>query len=152
VAAVTLTPDDLNPFLDSPIPVERAVLMIEDAIAIAATVAPCIATDAFTKESAARAIIRGAILRWHVAGNGSTSTQQAGPFAQGMTTPRKGMFWPSEITDLQALCSTGGSGAFSIDTLGTSSIHAEICSLTAFGANYCSCGADLTLAYPLYEV
>lgn len=151
MAAVTLTPDDLNPFLDSPIPVERAVLMIEDAIAIAATVAPCIATDAFTKVSAAKAIIRGAILRWHIAGNGSTTTQQAGSFSQTMSTPRKGMFWPSEITDLQALCSTGGSGAFSIDTVGTGSIHADICSL-GFGATYCSCGADLTLGYPLYEV
>jgi hypothetical protein len=151
VAAVALTPDDLNPFLDSPIPVERAVLMIQDAIAIAATVAPCIASDDFTKASAAKAIIRGAILRWHEAGSGSTTTQQAGPFLQGMSTPRKGMFWPSEITDLQALCSSGSSGAFSIDTIGSGSIHADICSLS-FGALYCSCGADLTLAYPLYEV
>lgn len=153
MAAVTLTPDDLNPFLDSPMPVERAYLMITDAVAIAATVAPCIMNDDFSKADAARAIIRGAVLRWHAAGSGATTTQQAGPFAQGMTTPRKGMFWPSEITDLQSLCSSGSSsGAFSIDTIGTSGpLHADICSVN-FGALYCSCGAVLTQSYPLYEV
>jgi hypothetical protein len=37
--------------------------------------------------------------------------------------------------------SSGGSGAFSVDTVGSGfSGHADICALT-FGALYCSCGA-----------
>lgn len=43
------------------------------------------------------------------------------------------------------------SGVFSIDTFAAGSGHADICAIN-FGAGYCSCGYDLTLAYPLYEV
>lgn len=43
------------------------------------------------------------------------------------------------------------SGAFSVDVFNLTGNHAEICAL-AFGAAYCSCGADLTnYEYPLYE-
>lgn len=41
------------------------------------------------------------------------------------------------------------SGAFSIDTLGASTVHQPWCSLN-FGATYCSCGADIA-GYPIYE-
>jgi hypothetical protein len=42
-------------------------------------------------------------------------------------------------------------GAFSVDVFNLTANHAEICAL-AFGALYCSCGADLTnYEYPLYE-
>lgn len=41
------------------------------------------------------------------------------------------------------------SGAFSIDTLGVSSVHLPWCSLN-LGAAYCSCGADIA-GYPIYE-
>ncbi len=37
---------------------------------------------------------------------------------------------------------SGEAGAFTVDTLGVSSIHAAWCSLN-FGATYCSCGADI---------
>ena len=40
-------------------------------------------------------------------------------------------------------------GAFSIDTVGSSSTHLPWCSLN-FGATYCSCGADIA-GYPIYE-
>lgn len=44
------------------------------------------------------------------------------------------------------------SGAFSLDMAGGyGPIHSPYCSLY-FGALYCSCGADLTLDGPLYEV
>lgn len=47
---------------------------------------------------------------------------------------------------------TGNGGAFAIDTVSTGlMVHSIICSLN-FGANYCSCGANLTLGWPLYEV
>jgi len=43
------------------------------------------------------------------------------------------------------------SGAFTLDMAPGGGIwHAPVCSLH-FGALYCSCGADLTLAGPLYE-
>ena len=45
---------------------------------------------------------------------------------------------------------TETSGAFTIDTLGTTSIHQPWCSLN-FGGTYCSCGADIA-GYPIYEL
>lgn len=43
-------------------------------------------------------------------------------------------------------------GAFTVDVFNLTGNHADICAL-AWGALYCSCGADLTdYAYPLYEV
>jgi hypothetical protein len=44
---------------------------------------------------------------------------------------------------------TGGSGAFSVDMLGTSAAHLAWCSLM-MGANYCSCGVDIA-GVPIYE-
>lgn len=42
-----------------------------------------------------------------------------------------------------------GGGAFDIDTVSTTRIHRDICSLN-LGALYCSCGADIA-GYPIYE-
>jgi hypothetical protein len=158
VAAVQLVPEDLEPFAEIPRP--KALAMIEDVLAMAATVAPCLfeATLIEAKERAARAILRGAILRWHDAGNGAVQTTQTSvdDYSRSQTVDtrgsRRGLFWPSEITDLQKLCADAGSGgAFTIDFAPGSAIqHAPICALY-FLANYCSCGADLTLAGPLWE-
>lgn len=154
MAAVQLAPDDLAPFAS--IPDEKAQAMIEDALALAARVAPCITSETFEYAAAARAILRGAILRWHEAGTGALQQQTAGPFGQSFDNrqQRKSMFWPSEIEQLQDLCrtSTESSGAFTVDSVPTASTgHADICALN-FGAAYCSCGAVLTNLYPLYEV
>ena len=100
---------------------------------------------------AVMAIMRGAIMRWNDAGSGARSSQTAGPFGETIdtTVPRRGMYWPSEITSLQAICSGGvKSGAFSVDTATYGLIHASTCSLN-FGATYCSCGADIA-GFPLY--
>lgn len=152
MAAVTITPADLAPF--ATIPVAKANAMIEDAVAMAALVAPCILTAEFEYATAAKAIIRGAILRWHEAGTGALQSQQVGPFGQTLDTrqQRRGMFWPSEIEQLQELCKGVDPGAFSVDTApayGTL-VHADSCALR-FGAVYCSCGAVLTGLLPLYE-
>lgn len=149
--ALTLTPDDLTPFAD--IDDGKAIAMIDDAMAMAALVAPCILGDDLTesKVAAARALIRGAILRWHDAGTGAFTQQSAGPYQVSVDNrnPRKGMFWPSEITQLQQLCSSGQSGIFSVDTVGLPATqHADTCALR-FGATYCSCGADIA-GFPLY--
>ena len=40
-------------------------------------------------------------------------------------------------------------GAFSLDTVGSTDLHLPWCSIY-FGADYCSCGADIA-GYPIYE-
>ncbi len=143
MAAVEVTVDDLTPFAD--IDPAKASAMIDDAVALAARVAPCILTEDFEHAGAAKAIIRGAILRWNEAGTGAMSQVTTGPFGATVDTrvARRGMFWPSEITDLQKLCqASGGGGAFAVDTVSTSASHADTCSLN-FGTDYCSCGAVL---------
>ena len=148
--AVVVTRADLAPFAS--IDDAKADVMIADATAMAALVAPCILTEEFEFDAAAKAIIRGAILRWNDAGSGAFSQTTTGPFGATVDTrsPRRGMFWPSEITDLQKLCASSSGGAFSIDTApGTYSSHAEACSLN-FGATYCSCGVDIA-GFPLFE-
>ncbi|MGP4054284.1 hypothetical protein ACTWP6_05585 [Mycobacterium sp. 4D054] len=111
-----LTPADLANF--ATIPTAKAAEMIEDALAMAAVVAPCITADGFAHRAAAKAIVRGAILRWHEAGTGAAVTQSSQSYSQTLDTrqPRKGMFFPSEIGQLQKLCRAGDDGgAFSID-------------------------------------
>ena len=113
---------DLAPFAS--IADDKAQAMIEDATAMAALVAPCLDSSVISdlsesKANAVRAILRGAVLRWHEAGTGALSQQSAGPFAQTIDTrqERRGMFWPSEIEQLQRICAgTLKSGAFQIDT------------------------------------
>jgi hypothetical protein len=105
--AVELTPDDLAPFAS--IEEEKAQAMIDDALALAARVAPCILDDDFEFEDAGRAIIRGAILRWNDQGSGAVPHLQAGPYLMQPQTnqPRRSLFFPSEITELAALCDAG---------------------------------------------
>jgi hypothetical protein len=152
MAAANLVPADLEPF--ATIEPSKAQAMIDDALALAAVVAPCILTDTFAHEAAAKAILRGAILRWHEAGTGAIQSQTTGPFSMTVDTKqvRRGMFWPSEIDDLRRLCTGDTSGAYAIDTLTTMTgiVHADTCALN-FGATYCSCGAVLTQNLPLYE-
>ena len=102
-----LTTDDLLPF--ATIDEAKAQAMIDDAEAMAVLAAPCIAAVGFTNSAAVKAILRGAVLRWNEAGTGALQAQTAGPFGQTLDTrqERRGMFWPSEITQLQGLCSSG---------------------------------------------
>jgi hypothetical protein len=150
VAAVTLTPEDLEPF--ATISEAKAEAMITDALAMAARVAPCILDEDFEYADAAKAILRRAIIRWHEAGSGAAVQQTAGPFSQTIESkPSRGLFWPSEIEQLQELCQAEQtSGAFTVDGICAATIHADVCSLN-FGALYCSCGADIA-GYPLWEV
>lgn len=151
MAAVILTPTDLEPFAD--IPEAKAEAMIADVMAMAARVAPCIIEADFGYPEAARAILRGAVLRWHEAGSGTLSQQSVDDYSQTVDTrqQRRGMFWPSEIQQLQELCKGEDTGVYAIDTVTTTVTHADICAVN-FGANYCSCGAVLTGGWPLYEV
>jgi hypothetical protein len=146
-----LNVDDLAPF--ATIDAAKAEAMIEDAEAMAVLAAPCITAGDFSYVAAVRAILRGAVLRWNDSGSGALQAQTAGPFGQTLDTrqQRRGMFWPSEIEQLQGLCRTETSGAFAIDTApGSGSAHVPWCSLL-LGATYCSCGADIA-GVPIYEV
>jgi hypothetical protein len=113
-----IAPADLANF--TTIPAAKAAAMIEDALGMAAVVAPCITADGFAHRRAAKAILRGAILRWNEAGNGAATTKTAGIYGQTVDTrhPRKGMFFPSEIEQLQKLCraddDTGGAFAINL--------------------------------------
>ena len=155
---VTLTPEDLAPFAPG-IPPDKAQAMIDDALALAAVIAPCILEPDFPYDDAAKAIIRGAVLRWEAADTGAVTSQTAGPFAVQIdsTVRRYGMYTPTEIEQLQALCklyngNTGG-GAWGYDTIPTGTVqqHDEACCKTFFRNHECSCGANLTKSgRPLY--
>jgi hypothetical protein len=140
-------------------------LMVAGANARAARVAPCLTwTGTPAEEPApttdqlaeAKLILVGAVKRWAESGSGAVSQQTAGPFGMSVDTRQRTGFnlWPSEINALQDICASGttsSSGAFSITPSGGTSAHMPWCSLM-LGANYCSCGADLTnYQYPLYE-
>ena len=150
--AVVFTIDDLTPFAH--IEAMKAQAMIDDAMATAALYAPCILDDGFVHAAAAKAIIRAAILRWNDVGSGAFTSEQTGPFSATVDTrvARRSMFTGAEIDDLRKLCAEAPSGAFDIDTISSSWLwfHADVCSLV-FGANYCSCGADIA-GFPLWEV
>jgi hypothetical protein len=149
VAAVTLTPADLEPF--AVIDEVKAQAMIDDTLARAARLAPCILDEDFAYPDAAKAILRGVVLRWNESGTGITTTQTAGPYGMTVDTKTTPRFWPTEIQELQGMClGTEGTGAFTVDMVGCGVVHADICSMY-FGATYCSCGADIA-GFPLWEV
>lgn len=159
--AEIITTDDLPAAVQS---AELVETMVAGANAKASRVAPCLGwadedadhpapTEAQLAE--AKLVLIGAIKRWVEAGSGALSTQQAGPFGMALDTRQKSSgynLWPTEITALQDICKgdEDSSGAFSVDTVGCATTHADICALN-FGANYCSCGADIA-GFPLYEV
>lgn len=154
--AVQISTEDLAPF--ATIADDKAEAMIADALALAKQIAPCIAQDEFAYADAAKAVIRGAILRWNEAGTGALAQRTAGPYSEVLDTrqTRRAMFWPSEIEQLQSMCASSASGAFAVDTApgatvgGAVIVHSDICALN-FGADYCSCGAILTQGLGLYE-
>lgn len=154
-----LTEDDLSPFAQ--IQSEKAIEMINDATALAVLAAPCLANEDDLddgQKAAVKAILRGAILRWNEVRAGALMSENAGPFGQSFdngNNRRSGMFWKSEIDQLQSVCrlEAEASGAFAVDTYYTASsvTHADVCSVN-FGAEYCSCGADLSMTSPLWEM
>lgn len=153
-----ISSDDLTIFAD--IDGDKTDAMIADAVAQAVLVAPCLAVEDDLDEiylPAVKSVLRAAILRWNEAGTGALSQQTAGPFSMAVDTrqQRRSLFWPSEIEQLQRICqaiSGDDAGIFSIDTAPSCTTqHAEVCAIN-FDADYCSCGAVLTLAGPLWEL
>ena len=92
---------------------ESIELMIDGANAIAARVAPCLASDDPSPSDdqivEARLILLGMIARWVEAGSGAVQQQTAGPFSMMVDTRQKSSGyrpWPSEVNDLQTICQT----------------------------------------------
>lgn len=104
-----ITPEDLTPFGE--IDKEKAKQLIADAEAMAKLVAPCLKEQEFRDDEdlmgAAKAILRGAILRKNDAGTGVVANASAGNFQIGTDTrsqQSKTFYWPSEIAQLRELC------------------------------------------------
>jgi len=139
---------------------EMVEVMVAGANARATRVAPCLASidpaPSADLLAEAKLVLIGAVKRWVEAGAGALQSQTAGPYGLTVDTRQRTGYnlWPSEIEQLQELCrdaTTASSGAFSITPSGATPNHMPWCALL-LGANYCSCGADLTAgAYPLYE-
>lgn len=146
----------------------QAELWVDGANAQGARVAPCLAADAVPAATddqlaEARMILVGAVSRWAAAGAGAFSQITTGPFGVSTDTRQRGGYrlWPSEIEQLQDICGGSAAGAFSVDTVGDSTVHSETCSANTYvddtgvivygGAPYCTCGADIA-GYALYEV
>lgn len=154
--AVSLTPADLAPF--ATIETAKAEALIEDAVARAARIAPCIRDAELSQDhaAAAKAILRGAILRRNEAGSGAATMQAAGPFSQQVDTrsTSRVLLFPSEISELEGICrdhnGDSTSGAYTVDMAGGTFLdqHADWCALN-FGANYCDCGANIA-GYPIF--
>ena len=134
----------------------KAAAMIADALALAARVAPCITSSDFAFPDAAKALIRGAVLRWNEAGTGAVQSQTTGPYGVTIDTkqPRRSMFWPSEISDLRDMCSASGpDAAFSVEpgvqtfTAG----HASVCPAVTGGACLCGALSSYNLGIPTTE-
>lgn len=112
---------DLIPFIEGDVNEDKLSAMIEDAMALAVKAAPCMASDDFVYGAAAKAVLRGAILRWNDSGSGAMSahTMAAGTYSESSTFDtrqvRRTLFWPSELEELQSLCGETRKSAFSID-------------------------------------
>ncbi len=158
MAEPLLTPADLVPFVPDIDP-GKAQEMIDDVLALAGLAAPCLDDEGLDpkKAAAAKAILRGAVLRWNEAGQGGrtqvTSTALGFQHSESFdnSTPRRSLLWPSEIAQLQKICATGGGRrAWSYDTAGGGGLqHAETCAIN-LGASFCDCGAILTGSGPLW--
>lgn len=94
----------------------------------AVRVAPCLLVEPTAEQLAeARLLLLGTLKRWAEAGAGALTqrSQTAGPFNQSEsydTRQRTGYnLWPSEISELQAICLSGAEddGAFTVDMTGS---------------------------------
>lgn len=127
--SVLITVEDLLPFLDGEVNEVRAQAMIDDALALATKAAPCLGAARITDlddvgRAAAKAVLRGAILRWYdFSGSGALASHSmaAGPYSETQTfdnrQTRRTLFWPTEIEELQSICAGEQdiTGAYSID-------------------------------------
>jgi len=131
---VIITVDDLRAY-DPGIDQVKAEAMIEDATAQATLCAPCLADETTltpTQVKQFRSVLRAAILRWDSQGASGVvqTTDTALSYTHQETVDnrqaRKGLFWPSEIDLLKAICSGHVKRCATVDTTPPSSFHAHL--------------------------
>lgn len=109
-----IDPDDIPAELAAKVSETVLAMMIDGASAAAYRAAPCLKESPTGEQLAeARLIVFSAVERWLRDGSGAVgTTQTAGPFSTTTTpaSPRSSGYrlWPSEISDLQAVCRGGG--------------------------------------------
>ena len=115
--ALSVTVDD---FADLP-GADRAGLAktIERALAMARTIAPCLASvpDGSDQALAAEGVIVGAIKRWAAAAGGGGVQQESAGIYSVRYTAITGTFSDRDKQDLRAICDQGGGKAFALDTM-----------------------------------
>ena len=104
---------------------EALAVMIEDVEALAVDAAPCLADPAMLTEAqaaAVRAVLRGAVLRWADYMTRDDRQMAAGPYsigpAPGSSGERKPLLWPTEVGQLQGVCSGVRRGRAKLGWLG----------------------------------
>lgn len=158
-----ITVEDLPDSVTGSIDPALLQTLVDGANAKAGRVAPCLVDDDPPPSEAqlaeARLILIGAVTRWSQTGSGAYQQQTAGPFSVSIDTRQRGGYnlWPSEIEELQDICSEGKGGkAFAVDTVPwLSVVHSPICSANdyrnaPYWKAYCTCGADIA-GRPIYE-
>ena len=137
IIATTDLPQDIQDNYEA----AQLTILVDGANAKATRVAPCLA-DSPTADQLAEAtmVLVGAVRRWTEAGSGAATQQVAGPFSVSTDTRQKTGYnlWPSEIEQLQALCSSDDStgDAFQVDTLPSTA--------GVYGVDYWWSGPDST--------
>ncbi|GAA3175791.1 hypothetical protein [Rhodococcus baikonurensis] len=98
--------EDLRPYLPG-LPDEELQRWIEDAVGIAAQLAPCIERASFAHRAALKAILRSAIRYNASTGNGGVTQMSAGPFQQTIDARQAQsgiLFSPAQVRQLEAMC------------------------------------------------
>lgn len=138
------------------IPDDVATALIAGTWARALKIAPCLADMEWTDDDTepgwantqlVKDILRDAILRRDEAGTGVVGSRVSGDYQETLKYSG-GLFRPSEIADLQQLCSDYKSSGRATThlTIPEESVyvqHADWCSIN-FGGTLCDCGAELT--------
>lgn len=135
---------------DAPVGIDaHATVLLEDASQFILDLVPAAgsASEA-TRRRVVCAVVRRSMEAGASEGAGlETFQQSAGPFSYSAKPANPhGDFY---LTKAEKQALSGAQKAFSVPIGGaTGPYHAEWCSLN-FGANYCSCGADIA-GYPIY--
>lgn len=105
-----LVPGDLSPLTDASL--EQLQIVIDDLEAAAVFAATCLANPerlSAAQTGAVKAMLRTAAMRWVDRVRSTDRMLVAGPFSAGpvpgASETRRTLWWPSEIEQLQAICS-----------------------------------------------
>lgn len=108
-----ITPEDITVMVPDVTP-EKAAALLADVVALAGLTAPCILRPEFTATAAAKAVIRGAVVRRASILSGAVRTQTSGRHSvtedNRATGSDRDVFTDAELESLAALCEQPASG------------------------------------------